>query len=110
LPNDFTYLGAFRVPQGDLGGPLYHGLNYGGAAIAYYPAHNSLFIVVHDWDQLVAEISIPAPVKTSDIDSINTATLMQNLADITEGNLDYIGANGQPLTGNANKFKLRLGV
>ncbi len=35
---------------------------------------------------------------------------MQNLADITEGNLDYIGANGQPLTGNANKFKLRLGV
>ena len=103
-PNDFTYLGAFRVPQGDLGGPQYHGLNYGGAAIAYFPAHNSLFILGHDWDQLVAEISIPVPVKTSDIDSMNTATVLQNLSDITEGNLDYIGTNGQPLMGNANKI------
>ena len=93
-PRDFTYLGAFRVPQGDLGGPLYHGLSYGGSAIAYNPANNSLFIVGHDHDQLVAEISIPSPVVSTDPTKLGTAKLLQKLSDITEGNLKHIKAGG----------------
>jgi len=103
-PADFTYLGAFRVPQGDLGGPQYHGLSYGGSAIAYNPANNSLFIVGHDHDQLVAEISIPAPVVSSDLNKLNTATVLQNLSDITEGNLTRIRAGGAAETSNRVKI------
>jgi hypothetical protein len=83
---DLTYLGAFKVPSGDLGGPQFHGLSYGGDAIAYNPANNSLFIVGHTQDQLVAEISIPTLVNTDTLANLNTATVLQNLADITEGN------------------------
>lgn len=101
---DFTYLGAFRVPQGDLGGPQYHGLSYGGAAIAYNPAKNSLFIVGHDHDQLVAEISIPSPVAGSNLNGLNTARVLQNLSDITEGNLKRIKAGGAAETANRVKI------
>ena len=101
---DLTYLGAFRVPQGDLGGPKYHGLSYGGSAIAYNPAKNSLFIVGHDHDQLVAEISIPAPVASVNPNRLNTARVLQNLSDITEGNLRRIKAGGSVETSNKVKI------
>jgi hypothetical protein len=101
---DFTYLGAFRVPQGDLGGPQYHGLSYGGSALAYNPARNSLFIVGHDQDQLVAEISIPSPVVSSDPGKLNRARLLQKLADVTKGNLTRIKEGGAPETSNKVKI------
>jgi len=43
--NNLEYLGAFRVPSGDFGSPLWSGFNYGGTAIAHNPANNSLFMV-----------------------------------------------------------------
>lgn len=92
--SSFTYLGAFRVPLGDLGGPQYHGLAYGGEVISYNPTNNSLFITGHDQDQLVAEISIPTPVNSSNLTSLNRATALQNLADITEGNRFKLAADG----------------
>src|SRR5262249_17690455 len=50
--------------------------------ICYCPEHNSLFIVGHAWDQAIAEISIPAPVNSSNIDSLNTANVLQNFVEI----------------------------
>src|SRR6188472_2888814 len=55
---DLGYLGAFNVPQGEIGRSTFE---YGGTAIAYNPVNSSLFMVGHDWDQNVAEISIPLP-------------------------------------------------
>jgi len=55
--SDLEYQGAFRVPQGTIGGST---LNYGGTGLTYNPARNSLFLVGHDWDQASAEISIPS--------------------------------------------------
>ncbi|RQW86062.1 MAG: hypothetical protein EHM79_10365 [Geobacter sp.] len=86
LSTDFVYLGAFRVPTEDMGGPKYQGLAYGGAVIAYNKTNKSLFIVGHDHNQQVAEISIPAPIKTANCAVMNTARVLQNLGDITEGN------------------------
>lgn len=103
-PEDIIYLGAFRVPQGDLGGPQYHGLSYGGSVIAYNPAKNSLFIVGHDHDQLVAEISIPSPVVSTNPNKLNTAKVLQNLSDITEGKLTHIKAGGAAETSNRVKI------
>jgi hypothetical protein len=54
--DDLNYLGAFNVPQGDLGVSTFE---YGGTAIAYNPAERSLLMVGHDWDQAIAEIDIP---------------------------------------------------
>src|ERR1041384_8836106 len=50
------YAGAFRLPRGEVNGSSF---GYGGTALAFNPQHNSLFLVGHDWHQLVAEVSIP---------------------------------------------------
>jgi O-antigen/teichoic acid export membrane protein len=73
---DLVLGGVFHVPA-DVPGKDGRGLDWGGTAIAYNPAHDSLFIVGHDWDQAAAEISIP-PVG-------GTARLIQALADPVEG-------------------------
>lgn len=69
---NLKYKGAFRVSPGtNWQSQLV--LNYGGSAIGFNPANNSLFIVGHDWTQCVGEITIPTP-KTS---AYNTATFIQ---------------------------------
>ncbi len=91
---DLEYLGAFRVPQGDYGSPQYSGFNYGGRALTYNPENNSLFLVGHNSYQLVAEISIPQEVSSTNLDDLNTAVILQPFADPTEGNRTHIGEGG----------------
>jgi hypothetical protein len=88
---DLTYIGGFRPPQGALPGATY-GFEYAGAngaagGLAYNPAHNSLFINNHVYEQKTAEISIPALTNTTNRNSLVTATLLQNPFDLTEGHL-----------------------
>jgi hypothetical protein len=91
---DLEYLGAFRVPQGDYGSPQYSGFNFGGTALTYNPNNNSLFLVGHNWYQLTAEISIPPAINSTNIDRLNTATVLQPFSDPTEGKRTHIGAGG----------------
>lgn len=77
-----TYVGAFRVPQQDGNG---NDLTWGGYALAIDPVSNGLFIGCHDWHQRLAEISIPAVIALT-----QTATILQNCADATEGRLDLV--------------------
>lgn len=72
-----THVGSFFLPAGDFGGPAFHGFTYGGTALSYHPANNSLYLVGHPDDQLVAEVSIPA--------MNGTATVLQNFHDVTDG-------------------------
>lgn len=101
---DFKYLGAFRVPKGDLGGILQKGLAYGGSVIAFNPDKNSLFLVGHDHNQQVAEIAIPDLVISRNINDLNTAKVVQDLADITEGNLRNLKADGGAILANGTKI------
>jgi hypothetical protein len=94
LETDLEYLGAFRVPQGDFGSPQYSGFNYGGTALTHNPHNNSLFMVGHTWYQLTAEISIPQFINSTNLADLNTATVLQPFADITEGNRANIGEGG----------------
>lgn len=103
-PNDLTYIGSFKVPLGDLGGPAYRGLNYGGEAIAYNPDNNSLFITGHASDKLVAEISIPPLVNSKNLSDLNRAIVLQNLADIAEGNINKVQEDGTTDIGNGAKI------
>ena len=89
-----TYLGAFRFP-----GDARNDYAYGGTSIGFNPANNSLFARGHDWYQLVGEISIPAPVITSDFAALPVAAVLQNQTDITEGHLNEVGADGASIGG-----------
>lgn len=90
---DLVHLGSFAVPRDvHAGGQANAGFEYGGTALAFNPAKNSLFIVGHDWDQFTGEISIPAPGET--------ASLVQSLVDATEGKKNSIN----PSSPNAKKI------
>ena len=83
LVNSLIYLGKFFIPTGQSGSSqLYDSFSYGGSAVGYNPVNNSLFIVGHVNEQLLAEISIPAIG--------GTATILQNLKDPTGGRLPQI--------------------
>jgi hypothetical protein len=80
---DLVRLGTFKVPSNiRSGGQANAGFEYGGTALAFNPAQNSLFMVGHLWDQLSGEISIPQIG--------GTATLLQPLRDATEGRMSQI--------------------
>ncbi len=89
-PSDLAYRGAFTYPAGDAWA-------YSGHALAYtssgdpdstdgYPG--SLYVSGHDWDDLVAEITIPAPVVAADVAALPAATVLQPLTDVTGGWMD----------------------
>lgn len=89
--SNLEYRGAFAYPAGDQWA-------YSGHALAFYPPGDttgsgdgypgSLFAVAHDWDQLVGEISIPAPVISTNFDDLPKATVLRPLTDITDGWID----------------------
>jgi hypothetical protein len=91
-----VYEGAFRLPLPESS----HGtFDYGGTALAYNPARNSLFVVGHDWYQLSAEISIPRPVRAMRLVRLPRARYLQPFADATAGKLDTTGANNNKVGG-----------
>lgn len=98
--SDITYLGAFKVPSGDFGSPLYSGFTYGGTGLAYNQQHDSLFIVGHNWHQLTAEISIPQIIQSTNTASLAIANVLQPFADVTEGNRANIGSGGAACGGS----------
>src|SRR2546428_10252350 len=59
-----VYQGAFRLPPWTSDSASF---GYGGTALAYNPAQNSLFIVGHDWYQKTAEVAIPPIVQSSSL-------------------------------------------
>lgn len=94
--SNLSYQGAFRLPSGSFcaspNGVL-DSFAYGGTALAYDPTKDGLYLVGHDWDQMTAEVSIPAPVNSADLDALNTATVLQNCVDATEGLITQVGGS-----------------
>ena len=84
---DLTYLGTFRLPAGTSDQTSFA---YGGTALAYNGARNSLYIVGHDWYQLSAEVSIPQIINSNNVNNLATATLLQPLSDSLEGEISAI--------------------
>jgi hypothetical protein len=94
-PSDLTYQGAFRLPA-DPTGEGWEWSNW-ASALTYYPDGDpsgpsdgypgSLYGTGHDWYQYVAEVSIPVPVMSAgkDVNDLNTATMLQDFADIQGG-------------------------
>jgi hypothetical protein len=99
VPADFEYLGAFRLPGGDEPPRTFA---YGGNAMTFNPDGDpggaadgfpgSLFVMGHDrvaYGGLpdggqVAEVSIPAPILSRNIEELNTAEFIQDFANLFE--------------------------
>ena len=94
--SDLQYLGAFRLPNGTTDQTSFA---YGGTALGHNPANNSLFLVGHDWYQLTAEISIPALVNSTNLNSLHTATLLQTYTDVTNGKASNVGSGTYKMGG-----------
>lgn len=89
-PDGLAYIGAFRVPEDP-------GFEYSGGGLAYRPDGDpdgpsdgfpgSLFIIGHDQTQLVAEISIPAPVdhRGRPPGDLPRARFLQPFSEVTGG-------------------------
>lgn len=97
-PDNFEYLGAFRLPADPEG----MGWEYGGGAMTYYPEGDalgpddgfvgSLLATGHDWYTYVGEISIPTPVISADknVEDLPVATTLQEFQDIRGGLFDFL--------------------
>ena len=99
-PEDFAYLGAFRLPGSDERPQTFA---YGGNAMTFNPNGDpsgagdgfpgSLFITGHDrlaYGELpngsqIAEISIPQPALSGNVSSLNQGTFLQDFHDVTAG-------------------------
>lgn len=113
-PEDFTYLGAFRLPDD---GARPRTFAWGGGAMAFRPAGartpgpgevaGSLFIMGHDrmaYGELpdgnqVAELSIPRPVKAGSPGGLPVARFLQPFTDVAKGR--FAGLDELPRTGLA---------
>lgn len=112
-PDDLVYQGAFRLPGGDDPPTTFA---YGGNAMTYNPS-GGLFIMGHDRvaygevpdGNQVAEVTIPEPVISKNIEDLPTADFIQDFRNIASGqfaNLDEIPRVGmqyldRPETGPA---------
>ncbi|MEX1376878.1 MAG: hypothetical protein AB1Z23_05290 [Eubacteriales bacterium] len=81
---NFHYLGAFRLPED--GNREQDMFSYGGEAMCYNPANDSLFITGHNWYTYVAEITIPEIIASKNISELNQSIKLYGLTDI-KGNL-----------------------
>lgn len=117
LPENLVYQGAFRLPD-EAGGSSW---DYSGTALAFYPGGDpngsedgfpgSLFAAGSDITFEVAEINIPQPVNSRNLDDLPTAGVLQPLQDISSGTIDpgayelprlgleYLSAQGDQTSG-----------
>lgn len=104
--SDLEYLGAFRLPSGAIGCSdesqcsfHYSSGNTFPAPIAYNSQNNSLFVTGHIYNQWVAEVAIPSLINTSNLNSLNTANVLQSFADLANGKRSNLGP-GESLIDN----------
>ncbi|HNT75366.1 MAG TPA: hypothetical protein PKH77_10140 [Anaerolineae bacterium] len=89
-PDDFTYLGAFRLPDD---GDRPRTFAYGGNAMTFNPDNGTLFIMGHDrmaYGDLpdgnqVAEISLPTPVNSRNVADLPAAEFRQGFHNVLAG-------------------------
>lgn len=76
-PNDFEYLGSFRVPDGMHGDSRF---GYSTGRVAYNPKNNTLYLSGHDYEQMIAEITIP-PLTIGAVEDMGIAHVVTNFFD-----------------------------
>ena len=93
-PGDLQYVGGFRLPAQSVSSDDF---SFGGQPLAFSPATNSLFVGSYRGN--VAEVSIPAPINTSNVNAMPFASYLQPFVDPTEGHLSEVSSGGVNLSG-----------
>ena len=111
-PGDLQYIGAFRLPDGAARPRTFE---YGGNAMTFNPAGDaggandgfpgSLFIMGHErmpYGELpdgnqVAEINIPAPLDSRDVNALPQSGFLQNFRNVANG--FFVGLDEIPRVG-----------
>ena len=93
-PGDLSYVGGFRLPAGTANGDDF---SFGGQPIAVNTETNTLFVSSYRGN--VAEVTIPAPVNSGDVNAMPFASYVQPFADPAEGRLADISSGGVNLSG-----------
>jgi hypothetical protein len=98
LPEDLTYLGAFRLPARSEGADDSRGWEYGGQALTFYPEGDpnggadgfpgSLIGSGHEVWNYASEVSIPVPVNSKNVADLPVAEMLQDFEDISGGFFD----------------------
>ena len=98
--SNFTYEGAFRVPNRGLGGDstAKHTLARGGAALAYNSTNDSLIITSRE--AYAVEISIPALVIDDSVSNLNIASLLQVPGNVANDQWANLGLDGSVTSSN----------
>ena len=91
---DLSYQGAFRLPADEINGVSF---SAGGYPAAFNPERNSLFVGARG--NFIAEVTIPEPVNSSDVEALPFATFLQRFSDPSEGRLKEIESDGVSLSG-----------
>jgi hypothetical protein len=91
---DLKYAGAFRLPSSEANGDNF---SYGGGPLAFNPARDSLFVGARSGR--VAEITIPTPVSSVDVNALPAAEYLQPFHDPTEGRMKDVATDGALLAG-----------
>lgn len=95
--SDLTYIGGFKTP---FGATIADSYAYGGTALAYWPAHDTILLVGHDQYQKVAEVTIPKNLASSlNLNDYPRATFRQFFADPFDGRVSPIGDSGYKVGG-----------
>ena len=89
-----TYIGGFRLPAESTNNDSF---SIGGRQMTFNPAGNSLFIGSRAGR--VAEVSIPSPVNSANVNALPFATFLQPFADPTEGRLSDVAPDGVSIEG-----------
>lgn len=103
--DNFVYVGAFRVPQGEQGDNKFEcnaNVNAQYQPMAYNRKNHSIFFGQKTQPETTAkrlgELKIPTIVNPADVSyvvgSLNTATVIQNIVDISDGDFDKLRLNG----------------
>lgn len=114
--DDFSYVGAFRVPATT--GSSVSSMNFALGPIAYNPDRHSVFMSSHDHHQALIEFAVPEIVQSTKISDLNMATVLQNFSRVLDrapnisgqrpnriAGMQYLrGPNGPELLMNVNVF------
>jgi hypothetical protein len=93
--DDLAYQGAFRLPADEANGASF---SFGGSPAAYHPERDSLFVGTRAGR--VAEINIPDPVNSQDVDALPFAKYLQPFNDPSDGGIKAeLGDDGWTLAG-----------
>jgi hypothetical protein len=80
------YLGAFRLPREELNGDSF---SAGGGPIAYNQLRSTLY--VGSRSSMVAEVTVPTPLNTSNLEELPFAAVVQPFFDPSDGRMKEVG-------------------